>query len=659
MNAKTTLLSFLIFIVSVSLFAQKEEFSCSHIKSKNRMLKSNTLSVEQIAETERYDVHFYQLDLTMTNLSTDLSGTVEIHGTARENLDSVWFELFETFTISEIKLDGNAVTYNRNLSAIKVPVNLLENDPFIISVTYNGTPPDASTNPLGGSGMTNDNSPSWGNQVTWSLSEPFSAFEWFPCKQSLTDKADSVFVNITVPSICKAGSNGVLVQEIDLGNGTTKFMWEHRHPIDYYLISIAVAEYVDYTVFANPVGAPNPIPVQNFIYNNPETLPNFQADIDETVDFIEYFSEVFGLYPFHDEKYGHCMAPLGGGMEHQTMTTQGYFANWLTAHELAHQWWGDHVTCKSWSDIWVNEGFASYGEYLMLEEMYPGDEMTDMNDRHQNIMSELGGSIWVEDSLDGGRIFDSRLTYDKGAAFIHTLRYIINNDTQFFQSLQNYQSDFAFSTALGVDVQQTMENVSGLDLSVAFEQWYFGEGFPTYSAKWNVAGNNLYVNITQTTSMPSVTPLFTNDLDLRFQRTGMSDTIIRFPILSTNENYTISGLNTVTNLNAIDPKNWIINSVGSIQHDLSLGTANLEEILENNSISISIYPNPSSDVVEIVSDNVEIYTVKIIDPTGKLCFSRKVKTGEKINVSEFQSGLYLFQIESENGEQVTRKILRR
>lgn len=657
MNAKKTLLSLLIFILSISLFAQKEEFSCSHIKSKNRMLKSNTLSVDQIAETERYDVHFYLLDLNMTNLSTDLSGTVEIHGTAKEDLDSVWFELFETFTISEIKLDGNAVTYNRNLSAIKVPVNLLENDPFVISVTYNGTPPDASTNPLGGSGMTNDNSPSWGNQVTWSLSEPFSAFEWFPCKQSLTDKADSVFVNITVPSTCKAGSNGVLVQELDLGNGTTKFMWEHRHPIDYYLISVAIAEYIDYTVFANPVGAPAPIPVQNFIYNNPETLPNFQADIDETVDFIEYFSSVFGLYPFYNEKYGHCMAPLGGGMEHQTMTTQGFFNNTLTAHELAHQWWGDHVTCKSWSDIWVNEGFASYAEYLMLEEMYPGDEVSDMDDRHQNIMSELGGSIWVEDSLDGGRIFDGRLTYDKGAAFIHTLRYILNNDAHFFTSLQNYQSNFAFSTALGVDVQQIMENVSGLDLSEAFEQWYFGEGFPTYSVKWNVAENDLYINITHITSMPSITPMFTNDLDIRFQRTGMSDTIIRFSIQSTNENYIIAGLNTISNLSSIDPKNWIINNVGSIQHDLNLGTANLEEIEVVNSVSLC--PNPSSDFVEIVSNEVEVYTVKIIDPTGKLCFVRKVKTGEKINISEFQSGLYMFQIESENGEQVTRKILRR
>ena len=460
-----------------------------------------------------------------------------------------------------------------------------------------------------------------------------------------------------MPSACKAGSNGVLEQELALGNGTTKFMWKHRYPIDYYLISVAVAEYVDYTVYANPVGAPNPIPIQNFIYNNPATLPNFQTDIDETVDFIEYFSEVFGLYPFYNEKYGHCMAPLSGGMEHQTMTTQGFFNNTLTAHELAHQWWGDHVTCKSWSDIWVNEGFASYAEYLMLKEMYPGDEVADMADRHIDIKSELGGSIWVEDSLDGGRIFDSRLTYNKGAAFVHTLRYLINNDDQFFTSLQNYQSDFAFSTALGVDVQQVMETESGLDLSEAFEQWYFGEGYPTYSAKWNVIGNDLHVNITHSTSMPSITPLFTNDLDIRFQRTGMSDTTIRFTIESTNQDYIIVGLNTITNLNSIDPKNWIINNVGSIQHDLSLGLIEAEKNEENN--SVSLYPNPSSDFVEIRSNKIETYNLKIIDPTGKLCFSRKVKTGEKINISEFQSGLFMFQIESENGEQITRKIMRK
>ncbi|MCH2231983.1 MAG: hypothetical protein MK105_16730 [Crocinitomicaceae bacterium] len=219
---------------------------------------------------------------------------------------------------------------------------------------YDGIPPNGATNPLGGAGMTNGSSPSWGNQVTWSLSEPFSAYEWWPCKQSLTDKADSVGIKITVPSTCKAGSNGVLENVVDLGNSLTRYEWKHRHPIDYYLVSVAVAQYVEYNVYANPTGAASPILIQNYIYDNPATLNNFQNDIDETVDFMELFAELYGPYPFEDEKYGHCMAPLSGGMEHQTMTTQGWFAKSLTAHELGHQWWGNNVTCASWADIWVN-----------------------------------------------------------------------------------------------------------------------------------------------------------------------------------------------------------------------------------------------------------------------------------------------------------------
>ncbi|MGV3630414.1 MAG: M1 family aminopeptidase [Bacteroidota bacterium] len=636
---------------------EKEKFSCASIKAHNSTLKSNTLSIQQIAETERYDVHFYFLDLSMTNLSTDLSGTAEIHGEARETLDSVLFELFDSFTISEIRFNGVPVSYGRQLSAIKVPVNLQAGESFIIAIDYSGTPPDAASNPLGGAGMTNDTSPSWGNQVTWSLSEPYSAFEWFPCKQSLKDKADSSAVSITVPSTCKAGSNGILEEETDLGNGFTKFSWKHRYPIDYYLISVAVAEYVDYTIFANPVGAPDPVPVVNYIYNNPETLPNFQEDIDETVDFIEYFSEIFGVYPFHTEKYGHCMAPLSGGMEHQTMTTQGFFEKTLTAHELAHQWWGDHVTCKSWADIWVNEGFASYAEYLMLEEMYPGEEVQDMNNRHQDIKSQAGGSIWVEDSLNGDRVFSGRLTYNKGAAFIHTLRFMLSNDQQFLQGLRNYQAAHSYDVALGTDVQQALEQISGLDLSEAFEQWYYGEGFPTYVAKWNVVGNELFVRLTHTASMPSVTPTFTNPLEMRFTRSGMPDTTIRFDVASNNELYVLSGLQNVTNLNSVDPKNWIINNLGSIQHDLSLGVNAVEDLEQQQEIILS--PNPAQDFVTITTPGTQNFTLKILDPRGQLILGQQVLSNTVIDVSSWSNGLYLFELEAENGERIVRKIIRK
>ncbi len=212
----------------------------------------------------------------MTNLSTALSGTVRMDASANESLDSALYELFSGYTITEIRVNGNAVDYSRNNSAIKVPVDAGQNEIFTIETDYSGTPPTAATNPLGGAGMSQDDSPTWGNEVVWSLSEPFSAYEWFPCKQSLTDKADSSFFFITVPSNLKAGSNGLLEQVVDLGNGFSRYEWKHRHPIDYYLISVSVSSYVEYNVYANPIGAPNPILIQNYIYDNLKRSSTFK-----------------------------------------------------------------------------------------------------------------------------------------------------------------------------------------------------------------------------------------------------------------------------------------------------------------------------------------------------------------------------------------------
>ncbi len=640
---------------SLIVFSQKKEHSCSALKSKINLSKSASLTVAQIAQTERYDVHYYTLDVEMTNLSTDIAGTGEIYGTANENLDTVWFELFNSFTISDIRLNGITTPYARQGSAIKVPVNILAGESFVIATDYQGTPPTAVTNPLGGSGMTNDNSPSWGNQVTWSLSEPFSAYEWWPCKQSLRDKADSVSVKITVPNACKAGSNGVLENVLDLGNGKSRYEWKHRHPIDYYLVSVAVAEYIEYNVYANPVGATSPILVQNFIYNNPQTLPNFQADIDETVNFIELYSDMFGLYPFADEKYGHCMAPLSGGMEHQTMTTQGFFEKTLTSHELAHQWFGDKVTCASWADIWVNEGFASYAEYLMLENLYPSEEITDMNTRHNNIMQQPGGSVWVLDSLNEGAIFSSRLVYDKGAAIIHTMRFLANNDALFFQGLRNYLTDFSDSVSVGLDVKAALENATGVDYTANFEEWYFGEGFPTYSVVWNKIGTNLQLKITHTASVPAVTPTFTNPIEVKFTRTALPDTTIRFDILSNNENFVIQNMGSVSNISSIDPNNWIINRTGSIVYDnqfvASTNDIEKEELIE-------IFPNPSNGIINITLKKAGNYNVDILDTKGRLISQRNFEKNIQIDLTKELKGLYLIQISSNEGNQTIRKIVK-
>jgi aminopeptidase N len=643
-------------ITTIILFAQNDEGqSCAKRRENHHPhYRSNLLSIEQIAETEKYDVNYYFLDLNMTNLVTTLSGTVTINASAKEFIDTVLFELFETMTITDLRLNGTTVTYIHENSAVKVLTNLPQGTNFSVEIDYNGTPPTAATNPLGGAGLTNASSPTWGNQVTWSLSEPFSAFEWFPCKQSLKDKADSVDVHLTVPSTCKGGSNGTLEAVVDLGNGTSRYEWKHRHKIDYYLISVAVAEYIDYSYYAYPAGTTDSVLIQNYIYNNPSTLLNFQADIDETGDFMELFSDIYGLYPYMDEKYGHCMAPLGGGMEHQTMTTQGSFSKGLTSHELAHQWFGDHVTCASWADIWVNEGFASYSEYIMKENMYPNETTSDMANRHQSVMSQPDGSVYCLDSLNEGRIFSGRLTYNKGASIIHTMRYFLNNDEQFFQALNDYQTQFADSVAVGLDVKDVLENASGLDLTNLFEEWYFGEGYPTYSAKWNMTGDILSIEVSQTTSAPSITPLFTTPLEIKFARASGGDTTIRFDIQNIVNTYNLQGIGEITSILALDPNNGIINATGAIVHDTNF-VASIEEHQHEELISLA--PNPSTGIFNISTNKKGTNSLKVYNPQGKLIHQESFNGNTILSLEKFNSGNYFLEVQTENQENTIRKIL--
>lgn len=633
------------------------QYDCSKLKSAKKNTKSNSLSIAQIAETEKYDVHFYSLDVSLNNLVPDIIGTVEIHATSRIALDSALFELFQTMNITQIRLNGAPTPYSRNVSAVKVPLNVPENTSFVLSIDYNGVPPNSGANPMGGSGLTSMIEEGYDFKVTASLSEPFSAYEWWPCKQSLTDKADSCAVKITVPNNCKAGSAGMLENVVDLGNGFSRYEWKHRHPIDYYLISVAVAEYFEYNIYANLEGAPNPVLIQNYIYDSPQVIIDWKKDIDQTVDYMQLFSKLFGVYPYHDEKYGHCMAPIGGGMEHQTMTTMVHFWKNLNAHELAHQWFGNNVTCASWADIWVNEGFATYLSYLMLENIHPEERAQEMQNYHNSAMQYLDGSVYVyTDTLSSQRLFDSRLTYKKGAAIINTMRFIINDDEKFFQGLKDFQTDFAGGTATGLDVKKSLENASGVDLTECFEQWYYGQGHPTYSLKWNEIGHDLSLEIKQYPSGAFITQLFTNPLEISFERDNQSDTTIRFEVPAKTNTYFIPNVGRIKKVKEIDPYNWIINKEDTIIYDHSF------EVPPTNGYvipSVEVGPNPTDGKIEIVAQSPGSHTVKVIDSKGKYLMVKAFLKDTVIDVSSLAQGTYIFVITSEFGVTETTRIIKR
>ncbi|MGB1248101.1 MAG: M1 family aminopeptidase [Chitinophagales bacterium] len=636
------------------------------------MKKVIAKSTNAFADMEKYDIIHQKLDLEIGNTSIYVIGTTTFTARSLEAMDIFVCELDINLTVSEVKYNGATTTF-QHIGAQELQVNLPTtsnvDDIFTIEISYEGLP----LNGAGGNndfGIFNDTSPSWGAQATWTLSEPYAAHTWFPCKQVLTDKLDSLEVHITTDNALMAGSNGVLHNVVDLGNGKTRYEWKSNYPIAYYLVSIAVAPYIDYSYKVKPAGATDSILIQNFIYDNPATLTNFEADILETGDMMLLFSDLYGMYPFVEEKYGHCMAPLSGGMEHQTMTTQGFFTPWLTAHELGHQWWGNQVTCTDWADIWINEGFASYSEYLYAQSISQTQADSDMQGVHDNVMSAPNGSVYVDDVNDPDRIFSSRLTYDKGNALVHMIRHWFNDDDLFFAALQDFQDIYSMQTATGEDFKEVISSATGYDFTTYFDHWYYGEGFPTINAEYNSFNPTLAVlNITQTGSMAN-TPFFETFLEVTINFDNFTDTTVRLFNHLPEQNWLFDTEAEITSIE-IDPNNWILNQStvtqnSGLSYDPSLvGNDSPDTIvvvpppvsvveLENN---VSIYPNPTKDVLHIEWEEDIFLTINVYDATGRkmdVAYSHEDIT---IYTDTWIDGIYFVEI-FDGKNRVTKKIVK-
>jgi aminopeptidase N len=322
------------------------------------------------------------------------------------------------------------------------------------------------------------------------------------------------------------------------------------------------------------------------------------------------------------------------------MTTIGGFGYDLVSHELGHMWFGDNVTCATWSDIWINEGFASYGEYLAREYLEGQSSANGwMSSTHSSALSGVGGSVYVpEDQLDDiFRIFSGRLSYDKGASIIHMIRFELQDDELFFDIMHEFQTRFTDSTATGDDFKGVVEELSGMDFTDYFNQWYYGEGYPTYSIVWNQTTDGINLNITQTTSMPSVTPVFKMLMEYRIVTTEV-DTVISLYQTDNFNQFTID-LPGDPGAIMIDPNNWVLNKTGSI----SVGIEETE-----NPAYFSFGPNPVKDYMNIYMANTTDKDVEISvhDMTGRSMLETR-KSGESIrlNTSALPKGSYLIMVQ--------------
>lgn len=359
------------------------------------------------------------------------------------------------------------------------------------------------------------------------------------------------------------------------------------------------------------------------------------------------------------------MAPFGGGMEHQTMTSLGFFDYYVDAHELGHQWWGDNVTCKSWGDIWINEGFASYTEHLVAQYLDPTNFMPNLNAAHNSVMSQAGGSVFFtnHDTVDANVIFSSRLTYDKGGAIIRSLQFLTNNDSLWFNTLRGFQNTYKNSTASVIDFKNYYQTQTGINATQFFNQWYYGEGYPSFTVKYNFANSVFYLKSTQSVSMPNVTPLFITPLEYKISRTGYADTTIRVSHAIATENYSFALNGTVTAV-VCDPNNWIINKVVGPTRDATLGVIveppSTTGVLENEELNnFYIGPNPTNGFLSIHKTSAELCKAQVMDLNGKLISEQAFYTHASFDLSNYSIGIYVVKIIDKDGKETyTQKIIK-
>jgi len=459
-----------------------------------------------------YDATYYDLDVNLIIATSTIEGRVQMDAISLiDNLTQFDVDLHLSLVADSVFMGGAPVPFSHVGSELFItpPAPLDSGDAFSVIMYYHGIPPGGG---FGAFGFSTHGVPSV--PMIWSLSEPYYSRNWWPCKDTPSDKADSADIHITCRDDLFATSNGTLVGETDNGDGTKTYDWHHGYPITTYLISVAATNYVRLDYWYTYNGGADSMPVNFWVY--PESQASALTSYPEIVQMIGALSESYGPYPFLDEKYAISQFVWGGGMEHQTNTSQSstWYSWSLNSHELAHQWWGDMVTCKTWSDIWLNEGFASYSEAL-YQEWKSGVSA------YQSWMNGMiytgGGTIYVYDTSNVGMIFHGGRSYDKGAWVVHMLRHVLG-DATFFDALAEYRNQYLYKSATTDDFRVVCEQVSGLDLSQFFSDWIFGTYYPRYTYAFYTVpdGDSVGVKVKIDQLQLSPPQVFNMPIDLRF-----------------------------------------------------------------------------------------------------------------------------------------------
>jgi aminopeptidase N len=453
-----------------------------------------------------FDVLHYEFAWDLDFHAQYIEGTAIVKVRSLGTLDKISLHLANNMNVSGVMQENTPLTFLHQNDMLDIyPLQpLILDEELTVTISYAGFPQAGLNFSYHGE-----------DPIIWSLDEPIGAREWFPCYDVPSDKATAK-MHITVPGNMVVASNGDLLAVTANPDTTKTFTWEENYPISTYLISIAASNYATFS----DVYVSGDETMEVLYYAYPEHLALAQEDFSVTVPMLEFYADVFGEYPFLDEKYGMAVIPGSTSMEHQTCTslaerliTGTHRYDSIVAHELAHQWWGDLVTLTDWADIWLNEGFATYSDALWFEHLYGSEGLESRMARFKDICftSHDGPDHAIYDP-PSGHLF-CEIIYEKAAWVVHMLRFVVGEDN-FWKILKDYAQEFAFSNASTEDFRSVCERISGHELGWFFDQWIYGAGYPVFRFGWgSSAQNRVRVIISQ---VQEDFPLFRMPIELAF-----------------------------------------------------------------------------------------------------------------------------------------------
>ncbi len=592
---------------------------------------------------DNYNLVYERLQFRLDPNIDSISGSIDFYFYPGIIFRNMIFDCSDSLTVDSVIYHNQPMAFSRDtpdILNIQFPQAITNGILDSIKIVYHGSP-------LHGPGFgAFVQSTHAGHGIIWTLSEPYGAKNWMPCKQSLNDKIDSLDIFITCPDSFSTASNGILVHQTHLGNKAI-YHWKHRYPIATYLIALACTNYSQYYDYYKNMDG-DTLPIMNLVY--PEYESVFREGSARMLPVMKFYEEKFGVYPFTKEKYGHAQFGWGGGMEHQTHTFVAGYNYGLLNHELAHQWFGDKVTCPSWSQIWLNESFATY--CAALADLYVAhDTATWEAFKYKAVVDVLdheNGSVFVYDTTDVARIFSGRFSYGKGAMVLHQLRTLMG-DEKFFRAIKNYLEDASCEYKFGSTklLQQYFELQYGSSLETYFQQWIYEKDYPNYDIKW-WQNENWEVVIQVQQFSQSKTGVYQLHVFLNLEYwddLGKHDSLLQVPITEAIQRIRLPFYHRVGAVVFNPGFNFIAR--GTVKKDVLVDYHFGTELIQ-------VTPQPAQNELQLISNTLDCrnyivrdYTGRIIIDNTKLGFYPQFLNGPyrtNIDISKLAAGYYFVEV---------------